>query len=840
MPDNNTAAGVRSGGVSAGTKITIEQLGDRLQAILDNPATPEEHRSAIGKWLVNDRATLNTATPEDLNKLAASLVKTKLWGLGDAPVSKVGIPATFPEITYATAPTVKKPSRMSTKRLDELAAIINKVEPVPQEKIDALKAGGLEGKALNDAVKVLGVIIHPGIFPDGAMKRTKDNIEASTGAAYDFDFRNGDRTSRTDVLTAAEAKGVAVILWNTYSSGIEADDKDMTFRAVFAFAESQPTDTHAGRCNLIAEHLGFTAPGKPLSVVQGFFVQPRLGRTPNAVAVPGRCIDEVVDFSNLPVDADVRQTAQEPRQEPNDPLDALSDQQVAEARIVIAQMRDKGLHLSNGKGVWHQVIGALANYGEVGANLCHEFSVGDPQYKPADVERKIKDKLKSGVTGIGQLFKIAAENGIENPGKGKRPAAEDDFAAELEAAPFEVAEQKAAPLPVDWPPGLVGEVAHYIHGSSIMPVKSFAIAGALSLVSHLMMNRASVGAMETPTNLYQVLIGDTGHGKEDPRSAIKRLLSATHNLDGLLEEATSDTALLRALNAYPVQLMMTDEFGIFLKSALSKQGDKHRQVLIGLLLKLFGLARSVLSPKAFADTKLNIPAIHGPYINLLGTTTPVQFVGALTGVVVDDGTLNRMLCVSASGTSPKNRNPSRTVPDALRDRLRLFADLLNPTLPGGTILIDTDAEQVFVRFYNETPTGLYAALWSRHEEHARRVAGVIAAGGGGVIQGHHAEWAVSYVRWCLTNVSREVSQGMAESAFEVLVLKALRFIRDARKYAGDREYGQLAKRGLMPRGKLSKLMRMKTRELDEVIAHLTESGEIGTAKDGQSAVYFPR
>ena len=55
-------------------------------------------------------------------------------------------------------------------------------------------------------------------------------------------------------------------------------------------------------------------------------------------------------------------------------------------------------------------------------------------------------------------------------------------------------------------------------------------------------------------------------------------------------------------------------------------------------------------------------------------------------------------------------------------------------------------------------------------------------------------------RWSAISLGEYAREMWAESAFEALVLKALRFIRDARKYAGDREYGHLAKRGLMPRG----------------------------------------
>lgn len=452
----------------------------------------------------------------------------------------------FPTITYAIADTVKKSSHMNTKRLDELAAFINRVEPVPQERIDALKATGLEGDALNNAIKVEGTIIHPGIFPEGARKRTKDNIEASTGAAFDFDYRGGDRTSRATVTAAAEAKGVAVILWDTFSSGIEAGDEGMTFRAVFPFAESQPTDTHAGRCKAIAEHLGFTAPGKPLPVVQGFFVAPRLGRTPDAVAVPGRCIDESVDFSNLPVDEDARQTAQETRHDANDPLDVLSDKQVADARLVIAQMRDAGLHLTNGQGIWHQVIGALAPYGEVGANLCHEFSVGDPKYTAKEVDAKIRDKLRSGATGIGRLFEIAAENGIENPATHKRTSAEDDFAAEQGRAE----EEWATPV------GL--EAIEYTLDGFLSAGVTYIAGGHGIGKSSLLVPLASIVSGELPAfeqSISAMLQRKVVYITEDPSQA-RRIRYGLKKHNGLVENGHFRIVGAKRRSADEVELMM--------------------------------------------------------------------------------------------------------------------------------------------------------------------------------------------------------------------------------------------------------------------------------------------
>ena len=58
--------------------------------------------------------------------------------------------------------------------------------------------------------------------------------------------------------------------------------------------------------------------------------------------------------------------------------------------------------------------------------------------------------------------------------------------------------------------------------------------------------------------------------------------------------------------------MMTDEMGIYLKLALAKNGDQREQGVIKQMLSLFGLARSTITPKPYADPSKNIPTITVP------------------------------------------------------------------------------------------------------------------------------------------------------------------------------------------------------------------------------------
>ena len=516
-----------------------------------------------------------------------------------------------------------------------------------------------------------------------------------------------------------------------------------------------------------------------------------------------------------------------------DPLDyAINERDAKLLHSALRHVGEGGKRTFNpaDRATWINVCAALSRSGDIGFAIFHEWSAeagADGGYvDEEDCQAKFDELAVDAKSRYPDIFAKA-----QVAGWAQREA--DELPEALAQAP----EEKVEPFPVDYPPGLVGEVARYIFDASIMPVQSFSIAGGLSAISHILANRHEIGDMGTPLNLYHVLIGKTGHGKEDPRTAIKSLLSAANAIEGVMEEVSSDTALLRALSAFPIRLMMTDEMGIYLKLALAKNGDQHKQGVIKQMLSLFGLARSTITPKPYADPSKNIPTITGAYLNVLGTTTPEQFVGALTNLAIDDGTMNRLLCVTAAGVGSKNRRPARAVPAELKTKLTFFADIMQPNGNELAIKIMAAAEEIFVRFYEDyqLPNG---ALWARAEEQARRVAGVIACGDGGTVKLAHAQWAVAYVTWCLRNVTREIQHGMAETIFGQRALKVLKFIREVRTYSGDLAYSNFTKRGLMPRGKLLKLARLSTRELEEVIEHLVATGEIKSATEGQTTLFF--
>jgi hypothetical protein len=447
-------------------------------------------------------------------------------------------------------------------------------------------------------------------------------------------------------------------------------------------------------------------------------------------------------------------------------------------------------------------------------------------------------------------------------------AAEAEIAALPELKPIEqvvVAEE----YPVDWPPGLTGDVARYIYNSSRMPVKSFAIAGAIQAIAYLIGNTRYIAESETALNLYQCLIGATGSGKEDPRKGLKRLFEAvdegwdTFNTPdyqgplslGICEGMASGPALLRTLEHQKNLIILNDEYGIQLQIALSNGGASHLKELNKEMLTMYGLGRSYYAGKKYADQKNNIGKINKPYVNLLGTTTPSELAEGLNPASITSGQLNRIIFTFAQGIGETNFNPDFAIPEDLRERLMAVSadDGANikddskgsPIVGGGFNLpvkfspgaFDT-YKQLCKAFEIEAKHAeQFADLYSRAGEQVLRIAGSLAVADGATISAEYLAYAVNYIRYSIVTFSEFLSTDLTESIFDSNVQKALKLIADPYRYSKDKRFGEVCAKGFMPRGKLTKMLRIKGSEVSEVVAYLLESQQIEEGKLNGSIVY---
>jgi hypothetical protein len=356
-------------------------------------------------------------------------------------------------------------------------------------------------------------------------------------------------------------------------------------------------------------------------------------------------------------------------------------------------------------------------------------------------------------------------------------------------ADFEEAEEEnSTSLEVDInailsPPGLVGEIAKYHDANSVRETPIFGVATGLATVSALAANNfvflPKVGP-PSATNLYLMMVGATGLGKEHPRTVVKEALrtAGASNMD---VDAASEPALLRHLTEYPNGIWLKDEIGRHLEFAANPNGG-HQYALITLFTSLYGLPLSSTSRRTYSDGKHTIDPVSNPYMTIFSTSTRESLARALNSSAVVDGTLNRFIVIHDPNMKPKFQDkPLRGMSNKLERKIKkLYTDGGNAAVATAfkdelgtdtsmteirgrfftSILPDDGVMDVLLEFRAATDDkraegGLEAPLWARAYENALRVASVVAIGDSNirkpVMTVAHAEWAITFIQWATQN-----------------------------------------------------------------------------------------
>lgn len=442
----------------------------------------------------------------------------------------------------------------------------------------------------------------------------------------------------------------------------------------------------------------------------------------------------------------------------------------------------------------------------------------------------------------------------------------DGFVAEDEEA--DVDEPKVAPAPVveDWPedlltaPGMVGELMDYINRSALIPQPLLAIPAALTAVALLSGNRYSVAHWRTRLNLYTLSVLVTGGGKDWPANVMMEAGSIGERAL-IVNDVASGAAMVKALDVTPNMLLWRDEVWQMLETVNSSKGNPHQKELAAILMGLYGAAGRTYHGKIYANPKDNVPPVQHPFVCFAGATTPQRFTETLEQTQVADGFLNRFVAFLVDTVPEDDAIPElERMPPVLVAKLKHLAELdiiadldadpfdVSSDLPR-VITMTEDAKAHFEKYGKHcrtlsTKVTPLAPLHSRARENALKVAGIVAVGVDPEkpeIDLEGAQWAVRLVTRCLMKLTGQLEREMSEGKFDKDCKRALEMVRNCRSYKGDKQFGKWCAKGMIPRGKLLKLMKMSSRELDTVTEFLVESKQIRAAEKktgGKKAMLF--
>lgn len=342
-------------------------------------------------------------------------------------------------------------------------------------------------------------------------------------------------------------------------------------------------------------------------------------------------------------------------------------------------------------------------------------------------------------------------------------------------------------------PGILNDVVNYYQTTAIKTQPQFAVQTALALGS-VVMGRRWVTDQRNFSSLYFLNIGETGCGKEHPKTVIENILDAA-GLGEMIGPSgyTSSSGVFSTLIAQPIHVAVIDELGRELRSASAK-GNQHKMDAITSIMEVFGRQDGTLRPRGFSKIGMSAQqaaefdkVVRRPAMTLLGMSTPSEFYGAIGGGDVASGLLNRFIIVKSNiGAQLSQKRRHTDPPSRLLDWCRecasacggegLLAENNSHDMPPEPVLVEfsAGADAVFRAFEEELVESIkrengsdLAAMYNRSREIAMRLSLIISRSiGEDTITREAAEWAIDYVRFYSGRTIRMFRENMADGPFE--------------------------------------------------------------------------
>jgi hypothetical protein len=315
------------------------------------------------------------------------------------------------------------------------------------------------------------------------------------------------------------------------------------------------------------------------------------------------------------------------------------------------------------------------------------------------------------------------------------------------------------------PPGLIGELAAYIHESSSRPVPEIATCAALAMVAGIVGRQYNISG--TGLNQYIIMLARTGVGKEEAASGIDRIISAVRPTVPMVDQFigpgafASGQAIIRTLDEQPCMLSVLGEFGLTLQALSDANANGNSLILRRVLLDLFNKSGwgKVLRSSAYSDREKNTKTVVSPALTILGESTPETFYAGLSQSHIADGLVPRFLVVEYRGDRPgRNISAFAPPPPALVKRV---VDLVSTVLAMSAnhsccdVPIDPDAQTWLDDYDRHCDLQIHIGgnevvrqLWNRAHLKSLRLAALVAVGvnpHAPLVTRVEAEWATSLV-----------------------------------------------------------------------------------------------
>lgn len=385
-------------------------------------------------------------------------------------------------------------------------------------------------------------------------------------------------------------------------------------------------------------------------------------------------------------------------------------------------------------------------------------------------------------------------------------------------------------------PGLPGEIATWINSTATKRQPILALGAAIcasgTIFAHKIRNDSNLR-----TNFMVLGLAESGSGKNHARECVKALFQGVDLSHHVFGKFASDAALLNTLaDAEGVGLALVDEIGREMKALNSYKAGGHELRLLTMMMEIYSEAGGIYEGKKYADIE-NCKRLIQPCLNVYGTSVPGRFYSAMSSDEAIDGFLARWLVFESNDIDPplQLKGDLDNIPGSLQESIEYIRSLtrFKPVPPGSATLAPiphphiiqysegaTDILQQLTIKCNELriqeikKDGMLAPIWARTREHAIKLALVAHSYGSGLIDIKAMKWACAMAMHLSHVAVTAINTHVANSSYE----KNMNRIKILIQRAGEQ--------GLTAR-KLSHSVRdIKQREIQEIIQHLSQSGNI--------------
>ena len=336
--------------------------------------------------------------------------------------------------------------------------------------------------------------------------------------------------------------------------------------------------------------------------------------------------------------------------------------------------------------------------------------------------------------------------------------------------------------PVDFPPGLIGELAEYIYQTAPRPMKEVAIAGALAMMAGICGRQYNVSS-GVGLNLYIIMLAESGMGKEAAKNGVDRLFHAmAKEAPGLTSflgpRVVSGQALEKAVAEHnPCFVSFVGEIGVRLQAMLSKRGGDPMMKAAWLGLYTAAVRGGVHQGAFHSKKEDRTSSIAFPAVTLYGESTPSEYYKAISGANFDDGFMPRFLTIVSHETQIRSLNPSRGLPPhkALVDKLvtigqravdlQVREQFVEVEFGDGIRAEEVDAH--YMKIASKMPAGPVRVCWTRAPMQMFKVAALIAVGNNPnhpVITNECMAWAARLVERSIGEIEQRQADGDLGSA----------------------------------------------------------------------------